>query len=149
MFDLIVADWQLSDDVAEHGDKVLEEVRRRDWDVPFVLISGKLDEHGDRPAVLQALLEQGQARFVQRGDDGFDKVSEEAASLLERRDATLLNVILALRDAADAEASFQTTQGGRLKVREQLADLVASPDATRESLRPLSGVRASRYKSGA
>ena len=43
--DVIVADWQLSDDDAKLGDRMLAEVRRRDWDVPFVLVSGKLD-HG-------------------------------------------------------------------------------------------------------
>ena len=42
--DVIIADWQLSADHADGGDHVLERVRQRDWDVSFVLISGKLGE---------------------------------------------------------------------------------------------------------
>lgn len=148
MFDLIVADWQLSERTAEHGDKVLEEVRRRDWDVPFVLISGKLDEHENLSKVLQVLLDQGQARFIMRGDDGFEKITEEASELLERRDSTLLKVILALRDAADQGKTFKTTTGQQ-KVIDQLADLVASPISSHDTIRPLSNVRSGRFKSGA
>jgi DNA-binding response OmpR family regulator len=42
--DVIVADWELSADKGEFGDRVLERVREQDWDVPFVMVSGKLDE---------------------------------------------------------------------------------------------------------
>jgi len=147
MFDLIVADWQLSERPSDHGDKVLERVRAIDWDVPFVLISGKLDEHHNLSSVLQVLLDQGQARFVVRGDDVFGKIREEALQLMERRDSTLLKVILALRDAADEGASFRTTTGQQA-VKKQLADLVASPVSSHDSLRPLSNVRSARFKPG-
>lgn len=146
MFDLIVADWQLSERPSDHGDKVLERVRAIDWDVPFVLISGKLDEHQNLSSVLQVLLNQGQARFVVRGgDDIFEKIRDEALQLMGRRDSTLLNVILALRDAADEGVSFKTTTGQQT-VKKQLADLVASPVSSHDSLRPLSGFRSARFK---
>lgn len=146
MFDLIVADWQLSEKPLEHGDRVLEEIRRRDWDVPFVLISGQLEETERLSAVLQVLLDQGQARFVERGVDGIQRVAEEAMLLLERRDSTLLKVILALRDAADEGLGFQTTKGSQ-SVLEQLAELVANPDVSHGTIHGLSGVRSSRFKS--
>src|SRR5260370_6106351 len=45
--DVIVADWELSNNHSELGDKMLSSVRERDWDVPFVLVSGKLDQGAD------------------------------------------------------------------------------------------------------
>ncbi len=149
MYDLIVADWQLSARLSIYGDKVLEEVRRRDWDVPFVLVSGKLDEaEADRRAsVFQGLLHQHNAGFVVRGEDGIDKVYEEATRLLERRDTTLLSIILDLRDAAEKGVVIKTTSGD-LPVKEQLAELVADPEFSHDALRPLSKARGARFKSG-
>src|SRR4051812_142450 len=65
--DVIIADWDLSNDPGESGDKILQQVRLRDWDVPFVLISGKLEDETDRANVLANLLGNGGAAFVGRG----------------------------------------------------------------------------------
>src|SRR4051812_2364761 len=46
--DVIVADWRLSNDPKKFGDEMLKAVRNRDWDVPFVLISGQLDQDAKR-----------------------------------------------------------------------------------------------------
>ena len=140
MFDLIVADWQLSQRAADNGDKVLGQVRKRDWDIPFVLVSGKLVEDEQRAKVLQSLLRNGQARFVVRGNDGISKICAEAEELTQRRDQTLLKVILSLRDAAEAGMTFKTTTGTE-SVRHQLAELVANPIESHQTLRPLATLR--------
>lgn len=140
MFDVIVADWQLSSARSDHGDKVLSKVRKKDWDVPFVLVSGKLGDDDRRVKVLQTLLDEGSARFVRRGSGGITKVCEEATALLERRDSTLLKVILALRDAAEQGEGYRTSAGYRA-VKDQLAELVARPDLSHNTVRPLASVR--------
>jgi hypothetical protein len=149
MVDVIIADWDLSSKAAESGDNVLAEVRQRDWDVPFVLISGKLDEDGQRANVLAKLLANGSARFVGRGpdgeQDGIAKACDEAEDLIERRDLALLKVILSLRPAALASESVPTTAGTR-SVEELLAEAVVKPAKSHDFERPVAVALASRRK---
>jgi len=140
MVDVIVADWQLAQDDSQHGDRVLADVRARDWDVPFVLVSGKLGEDLRRARVLQVLLEEGSARFVKRGDNGIRRVCEDAEDLIERRDLTLLKVILSLRKAAEAGSAIQTSTGPQL-VSKRLASLVLKPKASHDAVRPIASLR--------
>jgi CheY-like chemotaxis protein len=134
--DVIIADWNLSAKASESGDHVLEEVRERDWDVPFVLVSGKLEEADDRAPVLARLLESGSARFVKRGNNGISKACDEAEELIERRDLALLKVILSLRPAALANESVPTTTGAK-SVEKLLAEVVARPDKSHDFERPV------------
>jgi CheY-like chemotaxis protein len=134
--DVIIADWNLSAKASESGDHVLEEVRGRDWDVPFVLVSGKLDEADDRAPVLSRLLESGSARFVRRGNNGIAKACDEAEELIERRDLALLKVILSLRPAALANESVSTTTGTK-SIEELLGEVVAHPAASHDFERPI------------
>lgn len=136
MADVIIADWNLSANEAESGDHVLAEVRERDWDVPFVLISGRLDEDQERAPVIDRLLESGSARFVKRGHDGIAKACEEAEDLIERRDLALLKVILSLRPGVIANESIPTTTGAR-PIEEILAEVVSRPDSSRNFGRPI------------
>lgn len=136
MADVIIADWNLSANASESGDHVLEEVRELDWDVPFVLVSGKLDEADERAPVLARLLESGSARFVKRGNNGISKACDEAEELIERRDLALLKVILSLRPAALANESVPTTTGAK-PVEDLLAEVVARPDKSHDFERPV------------
>jgi CheY-like chemotaxis protein len=141
MVDLIVADWQLSDH--EHGDEVLADVRLRDWDVPLVLVSGKLDEDEFRVKVLEVLLGLGGSKFVARGADGIEKACDEGEALIERRDMTLLKVVLALRQGAREDAVIQSSNGP-VTVKSELARLVAAPSAMHKSLNELTSIRSRR-----
>jgi len=145
MADVIVADWQLADDEKKHGDKVLIDVRRKDWDVPFVLVSGKLSEDLNRARVLQALLDEGGARFVKRGENGIKRICDDAEDLIERRDSTLLKVILSLRAGAEAGLTVRTSSGEKSLV-DQLAELLRKPKDSHDVLRPVSLVRSKRAK---
>jgi CheY-like chemotaxis protein len=124
LFDVIVADWELS--ATDYGDQVLADVRDRDWDVPFVLVSGKLQDKGDRVEVLEHLLASGGARFIVRGDASIETACREAEALIERRDLALLKVILALRPAALAGEAVQTPSGPH-PVAKLLEQVVARP----------------------
>lgn len=134
MADVIIADWELS--AADKGDRVLQRVRKVDWDVPFVLVSGKLDEDFKRADVLANLLEEGSARFVRRGTAGIARACREAESLIERRDLALLKVILAFRPAAVSGAVIQTSSG-RKSAAQVLAEIVAEPRASHTAERPI------------
>lgn len=140
MADVIVADWQLSHIPEEHGDRVLEWVRSRDWDVSFVLISGRLGEAEPRVEVVEKLLESGGAAFVPRGESGFEMACEKAQDLIERRDMSLLKSILLFRKAAD-EGVTLSTSSGETTAEEFLAELVVQPDRTHNFLRPVSSSR--------
>lgn len=140
--DVIVADWHLS--ATERGQEVLAEIRRRDWDVPFVLVSGRLDEDPDnRAAVLSGLLEAGGARFVKRGENGIAKACDEAEELLERRDLALLKVILAFRPGALAGKEIATSSG-KQSVAAMLEEIVAKPSASHDAERPVERAWAAR-----
>lgn len=141
--DVIIADWQLSADHADGGDHVLERVRQRDWDVSFVLISGKLGEAEDRAEVLARLLESGGARFVERGNSGIAKACAEAEALMERRDLALLKVILSLRAGALSGATVQTTSGEKV-VADLLEEVVSKPSSSHNAERPVANAVASR-----
>ena len=134
--DVIVADWQLSHDKTKFGDRVLTAVRKRDWDVPFVLISGKLDEDDERAKVLQTLLEGGSARFVRRGSAGIKQACADAEDLIERRDLGLLKLILSMRDAALAGAAVRTSKGDE-RVAKLLQAVVSSPPKSHDAERPI------------
>lgn len=134
--DVVVADWQLSHDPKDQGDRVLEEVRKRDWDVPFVLVSGKLDDGSEKAEVLQRLLESGSARFVRRGNDGIRQACDDAEDLIERRDLMLLKVILSLRDAALTEAEI-VTSSGKQSVSNLLESIVSKPKTSHDAERPI------------
>jgi CheY-like chemotaxis protein len=146
--DVIVADWQLSNDDAEFGDKVLWRVRQRDWDVPFVLVSGKLDQGAERAPVLEALLQSGGARFVKRGTNGIRVACDGAEALIERRDLALLKVILSLRDGALSGATIQTTSGAR-SVGDILEEIVSKPQASHDAERPIAQARGKRTSQAA
>jgi DNA-binding NtrC family response regulator len=141
--DVIVSDWELSNKEEEGGDQVLASVRERDWDVPFVLISGKLDQASQRAEILENLLDSGNARFVERGDGAIQKACEAAEELIERRDLALLKVILALRPAALRSLSVPTSSG-QVTARDQLAELVSQPTRSHEAGRPLAAARSKR-----
>jgi hypothetical protein len=141
--DVIISDWELSHNENEGGDQVLATVRQRDWDVPFVLVSGKLDQAGRRADILENLLDSGNARFVERGDGAIQKACQAAEDLIERRDLTLLKVILALRPAALAGLSIPTS-AGEVSAQQQLADLVSQPTKSHNAERPLAVVRSKR-----
>lgn len=138
--DVIISDWDLSHNEHEEGDKVLEEVRKRDWDVPFVLISGKLSEATDRAEVLERLLGSGSARFVQRGDNGIEEACEAAEDLIERRDLALLKVLLALRPAVLQGGAVQTSSG-KVKTQTMLDKLVSKPAKSHDAERPIASAR--------
>jgi CheY-like chemotaxis protein len=141
--DVIVADWQLSDNDDELGDKILSRVRQRDWDVPFVLVSGKLDQGAERAPVLEALLQSGGARFVKRGTNGIRVACDDAEDLIERRDLALLKVILSLRAGALSGATIQTTSGAR-SVGDILEEIVSKPQASHDAERPIAQARGKR-----
>jgi CheY-like chemotaxis protein len=146
MTDVIVADWQLTLDESELGDQVLGEVREKDWDVPFILISGKLNEDDlNRAKVLQTLLEEGGARFVKRGENGIKQVCDDAEDLIERRDSTLLKVILSLRKAAESGLTIKTSNGPQ-SVSRQLAALVSKPKKSHDVVRPIAERRSARAR---
>ncbi|HVZ73904.1 MAG TPA: response regulator [Polyangia bacterium] len=134
--DVIVADWNLSGNPMDDGDKVLSRVRKADWDVPFVLVSGKLDEDTQKAPVLARLLEEGSARFVKRGSSSIDKACEEAEKLIERRDLALLKLVLSLRPAALSDQIIQTSSG-REAVSKLLAKIVSAPAASHDAERPI------------
>lgn len=138
--DVIVSDWQLSHNEYEEGDRVLEEVRKRDWDVPFVLVSGKLDQARQRAGVLERLLESGSARFVERGDGGIEQACDLAEDLIERRDLTLLKIVLALRPAALVGAAVSTSSG-EVTARDALEELVSKPAKSHDAERPIASAR--------
>src|SRR4051794_8034977 len=71
--DVIISDWDLTHEEHQKGNSVLEEVRKQDWDVPFVLVSGRLEQAEARAGVLKSLLDSGSARFVVRGDSGIEE----------------------------------------------------------------------------
>lgn len=142
LVDLIIADWQLSD--VDHGDAVLAGVRLRDWDVPFVLVSGKLGEDDRRVKVLEVLLSAGAARFVSRGENGIAKACDEGESLIERRDLTLLKVILSLRAGVLQDAVVRSSKGV-VSYREQLAKLLEAPEETHRTLGALATLRSQRF----
>lgn len=135
--DVIISDWDLSHDKDEKGDWVLEFVRKSDWDVPFVLISGRLKEADPRAGVLERVLQSGGAGFVTRGEKGIERACDLAEDLIERRDLSLLKMILALREGATAGKSISTSSG-TVQVRKILSDLVASPKESHNALRPVS-----------
>jgi CheY-like chemotaxis protein len=139
--DVIVSDWDLSHDKEQHGDSVLLFVRARDWDVPFVLVSGKLEAAGTRADVLTTLLGSGGARFVKRGADGIKQACEAAEELIERRDLALMKLVLALRPLALRNESISTSTG-RLSARESLAELVSKPSHSHDASRPIATARA-------
>lgn len=134
--DVVIADWRLSNDPKEFGDKILEAVRKRDWDVPFVLVSGQLGEDTERIRVLQRLLERGGAAFVQRGDKGIWKACESAEDLIERRDLALLKLILPLRVGALQGARIKTSRGEQ-SVAKLLESIVSKPRASHDAERPV------------
>jgi CheY-like chemotaxis protein len=134
--DVIIADWQLSHDETELGDQVLRHVRDRDWDVPFVLISGKLGEDTNRARVLEHLLASGGARFVRRGNEGIRQACDSAEDLIERRDLALLKVILSMREGAQSGATIQTSSGEK-SVQELLETVVSKPRASHDAERPI------------
>lgn len=150
LYDVVVADWDLAENQAEKttGDQILVSVRRRDWDVPFVLISGKLDQDKARNKVLRELLGSGSARFVERGsatDSGsISRVVEEAQDLIERRDLALLKVVLSFRAAAQTGTAITTSNGKRL-VSDILAEVVSSPEQSHNAGRPVVEARAKRF----
>src|SRR6266545_5569434 len=133
--DVVVADWHLS--ATDRGQEVLEEIRQRDWDVPFVLVSGRLDEDADnRAGVLARLLESGGARFVRRGENGIARACDEAEALLERRDLALLRVILSFRPAALAGQEVLTSSGTQ-SVASMLEQIVSEPSASHQAEHPV------------
>ncbi len=134
--DVVIADWQLSSDPKKHGDKILEAVRMRDWDVPFVLVSGKLDEDSERIKILQGLLNKGGAAFVQRGEGGIKKACESAEDLMERRDLALLKLILSLRNAAMDGEKIRTSSGEQ-SVAKLLESIVSNPKTSHDAERPI------------
>lgn len=143
--DVIVADWQLSNDRAKLGDRVLRNIRDRDWEVPFVLVSGKLDQDGERAGVLEDLLRNGNARFVERGTDGVRQACDDAEELIERRDVALLQLVLAMRKGALEGEEVQTTEGTK-SVQEVLNAIVARPDASHNAERPIATAINARRK---
>jgi CheY-like chemotaxis protein len=141
--DVVIADWDLSHERSERGDKILEVVRKRDWDVPFVLISGKLGDSDERAPVLQQLLKSGGTRFVPRGDGGIQRACDSAEDLMERRDLSLLKLILPLRAAA-LEKKKMPTSRGKEPVQKLLSSIVAKPKASHDAERPIAIARAIR-----
>jgi CheY-like chemotaxis protein len=133
--DVIVADWHLSEVAKDQGNRVLLEVRKRDWDVPFVLISGQLRETG-KVQILEQLLDGGGARFVERGDAAIKAVCDCAEDLIERRDLKLLKLILAMRQAALQDLKIRTSSGA-LPARKVLQDVVSKPSESHDAERPL------------
>jgi CheY-like chemotaxis protein len=143
--DVIVADWELTSNHQDDGDRLLEQVRLRDWDVSFVLVSGKLGDAQARAGVLARLLESGSARFVTRGDEGIERSCAEAEALLERRDLALLKVILSLRDGALQGAALQTSSGMRAAAR-ILEEVVSKPSVSHDAERPVAASLANRRR---
>jgi hypothetical protein len=132
---VIVSDWDLSNRADENGDAVLKSVREKDWDVPFVLVSGKLGEASDRASVLETLLDNGGAGFVERGE-GISRTCDLAEDLIERRDLALLKTLLTLRAGALANKTVPTSSGA-VSVRKELAALVSKPSTSHNVSRPL------------
>jgi len=138
--DVVIADWHLSNDPTKYGDKMLEQVRKRDWDVPFVLVSGQLGEKTERAKILESLLNSGGATFVQRGEGGIRKACESAEDLIERRDLALLKLILALRSGALAGTRVKTSSGEQ-SVAKLLESIVSKPKASHDAERPIANNR--------
>lgn len=146
MFDLIVADWDLSE--REKGDEVLASIRESDWDVPFILISGRLNEDGpSRSQVFESMLSEGNCDFVERGDDASAQVIKKAFKLIEQRDFALLRVVLRFRQAALEEKQVKTTSGS-VSALDILAELVRSPSNSHDVEGPLADRITRRLMSG-
>jgi CheY-like chemotaxis protein len=141
--DVIVADWHLDSDPHKQGDSVLMRVRAKDWNVPFVLISGQLGDSSERAEVLEKLLHEGNAAFVQRGHDGIAEAVKCAEDLVEKRDLSLLKVILSIRPAALQGLRIMTSSG-ELSAAEFLASLVSKPNVSKDASRPLANASAKR-----
>lgn len=141
--DVIISDWDLSHDEDQSGENVLKWVRKQDWDVPFVLVSGKLDEAAERAPVLAKLLSSGGARFITRGSSGIERACNAAEDLIERRDLALLKMILAIRPAALNDVVV-VTSSGHVSARDQLKELVAKPAASHDAGRPIAAARSRR-----
>jgi DNA-binding response OmpR family regulator len=130
--DIVIADWDLEADHKKRGDALFEALRSRDWEVPLVLVSGKMTLDKERASTLAHVLQCGSAAFVERGQ-GFDKIIAAARDLLSRRDVALTGVIHKLRSTS---ASIPTTDG-RLTSKKILADLLTDKDWKDGTLGPL------------
>ena len=123
--DVVVADWDLAANPNKKGDALFAELRKRDWEVPLVLVSGKLHEANQRAKTLQRILEFGPVRFVERGQGmGYKPVLHAIRELLSQRDVLVTQLIAKLREA-DAHGASIETSGGRLTAGQLLSKLLS------------------------
>lgn len=107
--DIVVADWDLAKDDKKKGDALFRAIRERDWEVPLVLVSGKLHEDSAKAATFANVLNFGSATFVERGTAiGYEKIVQAMRRLLERRDIVLSEMIHKLRSS---QIKVRTTSG--------------------------------------
>jgi DNA-binding NtrC family response regulator len=117
--DAVIADWDLEHDTRKRGDALFEEIRKRDWEVPLVLVSGKLDEANQKATTLDHLLDCGAVQFVERGES-YDPIVKALWELLARRDVALSGL---LRKIRRMKATVATTSG-RIGSEEVLKSLL-------------------------
>jgi hypothetical protein len=123
--DVVVADWDLAANPNKKGDALFAELRKRDWEVPLVLVSGKLHEANQRAKTLQRIIEFGPVRFVERGQGmGYKPVLHAIRELLSQRDVLVTQLIAKLREA-DAHGASIETSGGRLTAGQLLSKLLS------------------------
>lgn len=121
-FDVVIADWDLDPDSKKKGDALFQALRKRDWEVPLILVSGKLTEEWKRARTLQEVISLGPARFVEAGE-GYEPILEAVRELLARRDLLIRNIVDRLRRAQAHGDVVETTAGSRTP-EQILADLL-------------------------
>ncbi|MFP4591164.1 MAG: response regulator [Halobacteriales archaeon] len=105
-FDCIVSDYVMP---GMNGLELLEAVRDRDEDVPFIMLTGKGDEH-----VASEALATGATDYLpkERNTDQYESLAERiAAAVAGRRDRTVDGTYRALLEAAHVEALVLEADG--------------------------------------
>jgi hypothetical protein len=121
--DAVIADWNLDPRAKKKGDALFDAIRRRDWEVPLILVSGKLEEEHEKAQTLDRVMDCGAVQFVERGDGAYDEIVRSLRELLARRDVALTEMIRRLR----ATRGTIPTSSGRAGSERVLQELLRDP----------------------
>jgi len=108
--DAVVADWNLEQSLSKSGEALFEAIRSRDWEVPLVLISGRLNDETTRVETFEKLLQMGSVRYVEKGES-YDEMVSAVLDLLRRRDTIIKEMLRRLRDDDQSGRRVATTAG--------------------------------------
>jgi DNA-binding response OmpR family regulator len=130
--DAVIADWDLDPRTKKKGDALFDAIRRRDWEVPLILVSGKLGQEHEKADTLDRVMDCGAVQFVARGE-GYDEIVRSLRELLARRDVALTELIRRLR----ATHGTIPTSSGRAGSAQVLKELLRDTRWKRGTLSPL------------